>query len=270
MPLAPPVTTTTWPAALMTESLARLGPALGEGKRAGAEGPALALPRPGLARRLDAVTSQSRAQRRHENRAHAVGPVGRRVRLRMDQQRVAHPVPGERDLLAMRSDALGPEIPIIAGLCEGRVGHGDRRVLELGIEHALDRRLQPARHRDVVGIDPPAVVRELALEIEHVPGPRRAEDDAPEARIGLVGVAVALAQPNERVLAREDHAVCIRHAHGATSPKMPGHRWCSRTTPMTTCEPRKPGWRSAMTSGESEVLYRLIAERRSIRRYRAN
>src|SRR5438105_6807408 len=183
MPPAPPVTTTTWPVAFTARALASLGPALREGQCAGAEGSSLALPRPGTARRLDAVPREARAQSRDQDGAHAVGTVGRRVGLRVDQQGIADLVPSECDLLALRQDAFGPEIAHVAGFREVCVDHGNRRVLELGIEHALHGRLQPACHCDVVGIYAPAVVRELALEVEHVAGARRAEDDATEARI---------------------------------------------------------------------------------------
>src|SRR5579883_461679 len=213
MPPAPPVTTTTSPAAFTSVALSRLGPALREGERAGAERPALSLSRPGLARGASAVAREPRAQRGHEHGADAIGPVGRRVGLRVDQQRIPHPVPSERDILALRGHALTPEVPIVARLGKAGVGHGDRRVLELRVEHALHRRLQPARHRNVVRIDAPAVLGGFALEIEHVTGAGRREDDAPEARVRLVGVAVAFAEADERVLAREDHSIRIRNAH---------------------------------------------------------
>src|SRR5205823_9232259 len=73
--------------------------------------------------------------------------------------------------------------------------------------------LQPARHGDVVGPDAPAVLGELALEIEHMSRPGGREDDAPEAGIGGVVVAVGGAQPDEGVLARYDHDVGVCSAH---------------------------------------------------------
>src|SRR5262249_55267310 len=87
------------------------------------------------------------------------------------------------------------------------------QVLELGIEHALHGLLQPAGHRDVVGIDPPAAVGQLALEIEHVPRTGRAKKDSPEARVGRIGIAVLGAETNERVLTRENGAVGIGDGH---------------------------------------------------------
>src|SRR4029079_4395083 len=81
------------------------------------------------------------------------------------------------------------------------------------IEHALDRRLQPPRHGDVVGPDAPAVLGELALEIEHMSRPRRREDDAPETGVGGEVVAIGWAEPDERVLARHDHDIGVCGAH---------------------------------------------------------
>src|SRR5262249_10582631 len=67
--------------------------------------------------------------------------------------------------------------------------------------------------RDVVGIDPPAAIGQLALEVEHVPRACRAEKDPPEARVGRIGIAVLGAETNERVLARENGAVGIGDTH---------------------------------------------------------
>src|SRR5260370_41470605 len=115
MPPAPPVTTTTWPAAFIERlswgRLSGLGPAFREGERAGAEGPAFALPRPGPAGGLDAVARKPRAERRYQNRAHAVGPVRCRIRLSVDHQGLADPIPGEAGLVVPRCHALGPESP---------------------------------------------------------------------------------------------------------------------------------------------------------------
>src|SRR5260370_32903963 len=102
MPPAPPVTTTTWPAAFIERlswgRLSGLGPAFREGERAGAERPAFALPRPGPAGGLDAVARKPRAERRDQNRAHAVGPVRCRIRLSEYQHGLADPIPGQADL----------------------------------------------------------------------------------------------------------------------------------------------------------------------------
>src|SRR6059058_3007831 len=73
------------------------------------------------------------------------------ARVRVNEQRLADLVPGPRGV-----DALGPEIARVALLAEGRVNNRDRRVGGLRVEHALHGRLQPAGHRDVVGINEPA------------------------------------------------------------------------------------------------------------------
>src|SRR6185369_15747896 len=189
------------------------GPALRERQRAGAERPAFPLPFPWLARGLDAVARQARAKGWHEHRAHAIWAARHRLGLRVNEQRIADVVPGEGDFLAARHCPLGPEIARIAGLAEFGVGHRDRRIQQLRIEHALDCGLQPARHGDVVGPDAPALLGQLALEIEHVPRSGRREDDAPEAGVGRVVVTVGGAEPDEGVLARYDHDVGVCSAH---------------------------------------------------------
>src|SRR5258708_3266902 len=122
-------------------------------------------------------------------------------------------MPGQGDLRVGRRDMLGPEIARVARLVEGRIRDRDSKVLELGIEHALSGSLEPARHRDVVGKDARAALRQLAFEIEHMPWAGRTEDDSPEARIGRIGIAVLGAETDERVLARQDGAVGIGDTH---------------------------------------------------------
>ena len=90
------------------------------------------------------------------------------VGLRVDQQRIADVVPGERDLLAPRHDTLRPEVAGSPDLLNS-ASITECRVQQLGIEHALHGGLQPPRHRDVIRIDAPMVVRQFALEIEHMP-----------------------------------------------------------------------------------------------------
>src|SRR4029077_12247682 len=86
-------------------------------------------------------------------------------------------------------------------------------ILEVGIEHALHRLLQPARHGDVVGVDAPVAVRHLALDIEHMPRAGRAEQDAPEAGVGRIGIAVLIAHAQERVLSGQNQLMRIGNAH---------------------------------------------------------
>src|SRR6202035_2368729 len=117
--------------------LPRLGPAFGECQRAGAERAALAIHRPGLAGRFDAVAREARAERRYEERADAVFAAAL-ARVGVDEQGIADLVPGEGDFLVVRDEALGPEISGVAGLGEFGVGDRDCRVGGLGIQHALD------------------------------------------------------------------------------------------------------------------------------------
>src|SRR6202035_3675813 len=113
----------------------------------------------------------------------------------------------------VRFDVLSPEVAGISSFGKRRVRTGDRCVGKCGIEHALYSRLQPASHRDVVGIDAPAPFRQLALEIEDMAGPSWRKDNPPIARICRVRIAVLQAQADKRVLARKYRFVGIGNAH---------------------------------------------------------
>src|SRR5689334_20393308 len=97
--------------------LTRLGPALGKGKGASAERTAFALQWPSLPLRVDAVARQARAKRRDQQRADAIFAAAL-AGVRMNEQRLADLVPGQRDILARGVDALGPEITRVALLAE--------------------------------------------------------------------------------------------------------------------------------------------------------
>src|SRR5262249_38959580 len=130
----------------------------------------------------------------------------------------------------------GPEVPDISGLGKRRLRTGDCRVGKFGIEHALYRRLQPARHRDVVGVDAPAPFRQLALQIEDMAGPGRRKDNPPIARIRRVRITVLQAQADKRVLASEDRFVGIGNAHvtglRSTARWMPQSSRCTNSRVM--------------------------------------
>ena len=70
----------------------------------------------------------------------------------------------------------------------------------------------------VAGVDEPFAFGQFALEIENVARTSRAKDDAPEAGVGGIGIAVLGAQPNERVFARQDRPVGICDAHACGPP----------------------------------------------------
>src|SRR5215471_12649171 len=161
-------------------------PAFRECQRRCREGPPLALARPGLPLGLNAVADEARAERWYQHSAYAVAPVGDLVRLRVDKQRLTDIEPGERDVFAMRLDVLGPEVAGIPSLGKRRLRTGDRCVGKFGVEHALYGRLQPARHRDVVGIDAPAPFCQFALQVEDVAGPGWRKDNPPIACIRRV------------------------------------------------------------------------------------
>src|SRR3546814_9015953 len=84
----------------------------------GAERPALALARPRPAGGLLAVHRQPGAEGGDQDSADAVGTAGLRVRLRMDEERVADIVPSESNLLVERGDPFGPEMAGVAGSAE--------------------------------------------------------------------------------------------------------------------------------------------------------
>ena len=182
-------------------ALAPFRPAFRKGQGAGAKGPTLALAWPRLATRLPAVDRQPRPQRWHENGAYAVASLRRVMGLGMHQQWRADVIPGERDVLWAGVEVFGPVVSRVAALREYRIHDGNGAVCRCRIEHALHRRLQPAGHGNIVGIDAQLVVSELALEVENVPGAPGRKGDAPEAGLGCIGAAVRRAEANKRILA---------------------------------------------------------------------
>src|SRR5215472_432957 len=104
-------------------SLPWFGPTLRKGQGAGAEGLAFALALPGLPLGLHAVDGQPCAERRDEQRAHAVRTRSRRlVRLRVNQKRFTDVVPGQRNLAVCGGNMFGPEVSRVAGLAERSIG----------------------------------------------------------------------------------------------------------------------------------------------------
>src|SRR5579883_3661963 len=205
--------------------LPRFGPTFRKGERASAEGLAFALALPRLALGLMAVDGQPCAERRDEQRAHAVRTrVRTLVRLSVDEKRFTDVVPGQRNLAVEGGNMFGPEVSRVAGLAERSVRDGNRQVLQLGIQHALYGLLQPAGHGDVVGIDAPAALGQLALEIEHVARPHWTMDDAPVARVGRIGIAVLARQPDERILPCENRAIGVCNAHSRLPFRNSPHR----------------------------------------------
>ena len=77
-----------------------------------------ALPRPGPTFGLDAVPRQPRTERRDQHRAHPVRAPWDRVGLGVDQQRLAHLIPGKHNLFIAGVQTFGPEIARITGLAE--------------------------------------------------------------------------------------------------------------------------------------------------------
>jgi hypothetical protein len=113
----------------------------------------------------------------------------------VDQKRVTHFIPRQRDPFIARIETLCPKITPVTGFAELSVGNRDCGVEKLGIDRAHHGGLQPARHRDVVRIDPPAVFRQLALQIKDIAGPGRASQDAPKACLCRKGVIVIIVEP---------------------------------------------------------------------------
>jgi hypothetical protein len=98
----------------------------------------------------------------------------------MHEKRLAQFIPREGDLFIVSIETLCPKITGVTGSAELRIDNRDRGVAKLRIDRAHHGGLQPARHCDVVGINPPAVFRQLALEIEDIAGPGRGGQDAPK------------------------------------------------------------------------------------------
>ena len=121
------------------DRLSHLSPALAEPEHAGAGRAALTVPGPRPAFCLPPVQSQSGAEGRDQHRAHSVGAPRDRIGLGVDQERLAEPVPCERDLLAVGLKTLGPEIARVPGPAELRVDDRDRRVAKLGVDRAPAR-----------------------------------------------------------------------------------------------------------------------------------
>src|SRR5947208_15856007 len=94
-----------------------------------------ALPRPGLTLGLDAVPGQPRTERRDKHRAHPIRTPWDRIGLGVDQQRVAHLIPGKHNPFISSVQTFCPEITRITGLVELRVGYGDGQVEKLGIDY---------------------------------------------------------------------------------------------------------------------------------------
>src|SRR5881628_2929522 len=103
----------------------------------------------------------------------------------------------------------------------GRRDHRLARVGERVEEQRLDRALEPARHGEVVAVDPHLAARQLALGEERVARPRGAPEHAPVAEAIGLGLAAVVAQTDERVLAGHEDVVGIdgrRHV-AATSTR---------------------------------------------------
>src|SRR3974390_3381655 len=79
-------------------ALDRVRPAFRECQRRCREGPPLALARPGLPLGLNTVADEARAERWYQYSAYAIAPIGDLVRLRVDEQWLAHIEHRERDV----------------------------------------------------------------------------------------------------------------------------------------------------------------------------
>src|SRR5881628_3826833 len=91
----------------------------------------------------------------------------------------------------------------------GRRDHRLARVGERVEEQRLDRALEPARHGEVVAVDPHLAARQLALGEERVARPRGAPEHAPVAEAIRRGLTAVVAQADERVLAGHQDVVGI-------------------------------------------------------------
>src|SRR5262249_38959698 len=131
------------------DRLSGLRPTLAQPQYARAGGTAFAISRPGAAFGLHAIAGQPRSERRDQHRAHAVWTPRYRIGLGVDQKRLAHLIPGKRNLFVSGIYTLRPEITHVTRPAELRVGHGDGQVAKLDIDRPQHGGLQPARHRNV-------------------------------------------------------------------------------------------------------------------------
>jgi hypothetical protein len=63
----------------------------------------------------------------------------------------------------------------VTGFAELRIDHGNIRVSKFGLNCADNGRLQPTRHRNIVGVYSPAAACKLAIQVENMAEPA-AED----------------------------------------------------------------------------------------------
>ena len=162
---------------------------------------------------LDSVAGQPRSERRNKHRAHPVRTPWNRIGLSVDQQWLAHLIPGQYNLVIAGIQTFCPKVTRVTELAESRVGHGDGQVEKLGVDCTQHGGLQPTCHRNVVRIYSPARFRELAFQIENVARPAWRGQDAPKDSIRREGIAVVIAEPNDRIFSGQDYAVCIYRAH---------------------------------------------------------
>jgi hypothetical protein len=125
----------------------------------------------------------------------------------VDQQRVAAIVPSHFYFLVIRFDTLGPTVPKTAVFGESSFDDLNRGIRRLSVQHSLNAVLKTSGHRDIIRINAPTIVGEVALDIEDVAGTIVGEKNAPKAGIGRDGSIFRHAQPDERISPREDRAM---------------------------------------------------------------
>jgi hypothetical protein len=91
---------------------------------------------------------------------------------------------------------LRPEIADVTGFAELRIDHGNIRVSKFGINCADNGRLQPTRHRNIVGVYSPAAACKLAIQVENMARACRRRQDTPKAGIRCEGITVSRTEPN--------------------------------------------------------------------------
>jgi hypothetical protein len=84
---------------------------------------------------LDPVVGEPRAERRHKHRAHPIGAPWNCIGLGMNQERLAHLIPGKYNLFIAGDEAFCPKIAHVTGLAELRLDHRNGRVEKLGIDY---------------------------------------------------------------------------------------------------------------------------------------
>jgi len=142
--------------------------------------------------------------------------AGHRVRHwdSVDQHRFADVIPRQADRFIQRFGSLGPVIPRSPDLLNTVLGHRNRQILQVGIQHACAPYVAASAPWQCCQSRCATVPRFSSLLIlKHVAWPTAGGDDPPEAGIGGERRPICLTQANERIFPGQDDPVRICDCH---------------------------------------------------------